>query len=987
MNDTPSTGSPEPWRVRLLGTFQVERNGKAAAFRTKKTASLLAYLVYYRGRRVSKDLLIDALWPEADSEKGRHSLRVALSSLRQTFETPDWNPAEHIWSDRDSIELSESGFVTDVKDFHSYLKQAKTADSDQLAWLGKALDLYQGTFLPSFGDEWILPQALEIEETYAQAAAEFVVLAAQQNHLAEAVARGRRAISLCANREDLHVAMMRAYAHAGQSGQALKQYEELERMLDDVWGEMPGEEAQAILDALPRRAVVAEREEKPVIAYARVVDAEAPRSSFFGRDRELQELREMLTDGGVRVVTLFGLGGSGKTRLAQRCAQLLRDEFTERIWFVSLVGIEEASQLHEAILSAIDSTPVAGSDVLGSAAERIGASPALLVLDNAEQVVPAARAAIDHLRNACAGLRILSTSRIPIDAEGERLVPVTPLDLPDDFRDLVLLRNAPSVQLLVDAAQSVRPGFAVTPANAQSVHILCQRLEGIPLAIELAAAKLGTLTPAQVIASIGRRVDLSSTKEQFREQHRSLRTVIEWSLGLLTDGERASFSRLGVCRGGFNHRLAAILLGKEAEDHIQRLCRYALVGWTETTDEVRFEMLETVREIAQALLEGEDTLFDRATFDHFEYARDLCTSLEREENVQGWVAKMQADIGNIFAALESATSGMIPASLAWELALPLEFYVDRTGRAQIWIAPLDNLLLATRDDLDPVGLARAHALLAFVHYGQRDIRTTYDHYVQAIAAADQTQDTLLRIDLRTESISSTITLGAFDEAQKSLEEAIELLQGTDDFKAAASCYLNLAWVLFDRGMEEESEPVFRQALEHAERSADPVTIASALTGWACGVGQTRYQDAQPIFDRAVETWRGTGLPARLAHSWYYRGLVDYRHGKLESAVTNIERSFRLFSECGIALGQSSLTICGNTLAAMNRPADAAMSWGRAEAARRKHSMRPIPSLQKDFEKEVAKVRSAMSNLEYERAFERSADLADRTFVDLLFGSA
>lgn len=965
-----------PWRVQFLGTFRATRNGKTAAFRTKKTSSLFAYLAYYTGKRISKDLLVDSLWPEADAEKGRHSLRVALSSLRASFEAEDWDPAEFIWSDRDTIELREGGFSTDVREFWERLA-TKTA---RQASLEAAVGIYQGQFLPGFSDPWILPQALELEESYAQAVCELIDLKAED--LPSSVAIGRRALSQCPSREDLHLALMRAYARAGQSAQAVKQFEELEKMLDDTWGEMPSDEAHAILDSLPRRSspLINPKESKSVSR-----DSVTQKTFFVGRSKEVADIQEIVSQVRGRLTTLVGLGGSGKTRLGMGVQDSLYDSFNGRAWMVPMVGLEEEAELLEALLAALAPAPETGIDALAYAAAVIGNDPALLVMDNAEQFVPAVRTVVQALLGQCKRLHILVTSRVPLDLEGERLYPVLPLQLPTDYRDLQALRDSPSVQLLVDAAQAVRPGFAVTPANAQSILLLTQKLEGIPLAIELAAAKLGSLTPAQVIASIGRRSDLGTTSPGIREQHRSLRTVVEWSLGLLTEEERRGFAILGVCRGGFNVDLGRLLLGADADDEVHRLCRCSLVGWHEVSDQVRFEMLETVREMAEQLL-GESPEVEQAAIEgHFRFALELTTSAERDVDFSSWAAKITTDTGNVLAAIESATSRRVPVNKAWELVLPLQDYVDRMGRPQIWLGPFKGLLEATQADLDATAAARAHMLLADTLYGLRNIRPCFEQYVLAAKAADDSGDRLLRITTRTESISAAITLGAFDYAQKALEEAIQLLpESGEDPRSAAMCHLNLAWVIFDKGNEAAAEPAFIEAVHHAERSGDKAAIAAALTGLGCAVGHTRYEDSLLIFERARSLWTETEMPSRLAHWYYNRALIDYRHGHIDSALEHLYRSYATYVENGVALGQSALTIGGNIFAAAGRFEGAAHCWGRADLARERQGMLMIPFMKRDYEREAPKVTAKLTGVQIEEARQRSKGLSDQGFMELIF---
>jgi tetratricopeptide (TPR) repeat protein len=534
----------------------------------------------------------------------------------------------------------------------------------------------------------------------------------------------------------------------------------------------------------------------------------------------------------------------------------------------------------------------------------------------------------------------------------------------------------------------VRPGFAVTPANAQSVLLLCQRLDGIPLALELAAAKLSTLSPAQVIASIGRRIDLATDRPAVPERHRSLEAVLDWSLGLLADEEREAFACLSVCRGGLNSQLATELLGERADDYLFRLCKCSLLGWSETSDEVRFAMLETVREMAAQLLAANGALRAQAVERHFTYVHRLCTAvneLSDERKRAEWVETVVAESGNVLAALESASEGGIEAERAWEMALTLALFIERRGRPQMWVGPLTTLLQATSAELQPATSAKAHLLLSRAFYGLRDIRATYDLNIKAIEAADRSGDPWLRIDTRAELATPAITIGAFPEAQKALEEATELLPLVSDPAAAARCYLNLGWVVFDGGMESDSEPIFRQAYELAQQSDDNSTLGSATVGLACAIGHTRYEEARPLFEHALSLWSAAGVPGLLAHCYYFRALIDYRHGKLDEALANVTKAVVTFVDNGIALGQTPLTVSGNLMAGLGRFKDAASCWGKAEAARRRHGMLMLPTVNRDYERELARARAALSPAELQLALDNAAKLSDEGLAERLFG--
>ncbi len=970
----------------MLGGLKVQREETVACFRTKKTASLLAYLAYYADRSISKELLAEALWPDVDGIKGRQSLRMAVSSIRAALEQPDWNSRVFVLSDRDTIEVAATGFWTDARVFRDLVGANSVED------LLQAVDLYRGPLLAGFTDDWILPQSLELEELYSQAVCRLVQLLSDSNRLPAAVSAGRAALSLCPTREELHIALIRAYGNAGQSAAAVKQYEELERMLDEQWGESPSDEAKAVLEGIPKGGASIAGTDPSLDPHGNLpwIDASASLSEstpFFGRENEVAELKQMLSpQGGPRLVTLIGLGGMGKTRLAQRLAFHLKGEFLGRVWFVTLAGVLEAERMLEVLLESIGKRSPRGADALGSVSAAIGDAAALLVLDNVEQIAQEAKLAAARLIADCARLKILVTSRIALDAEGERPVQVTPLPLPTDYRELAALRSSPSVQMLVDAAQSVRPGFGVTPANALSVLLLCSKLEGIPLAIELAAAKLATLTPAQVLASIGRRVDLVSDKAALPKGHQSLRTVAEWSIGLLEDQERLAFAKLSVCRGGFNIELARAILGESAEPLLQKFCRSSLIGWKETAEEVRFEMLETLREIAAETLGVATPAHREAAKKHWSYVKSLCSdfdSLETESERKVWAARLNADCDNVLSVLESGLAGLIEPQGTWEVAWELTYFIERRGRPHVWIAPLTSLLRATESELSSHWKARAHRVLARAFQYKRDVSSAYAHTMQSIEHADRTDDVTLRIRNRVSLSVMAQLRGDFEEARQAARAAIELQQDDPQPDLAASCQIQLGWAYFHECKEAEAEEEFRQAVALAEGTGQAATLGVALTGLACATAGHDYDAAQPLFDRAMAVLDEEEVPLRTAQTLCIKAWADYRNGNHVAALSNVVKGFRKFKEADVGFGQLQLMVCGYVLSGSGRIADAAKFWGAAFGAVRRFGMVLLPSLKRDYEQERKRAIAALAVRDLELALERSVRLSEEDLIEHL----
>lgn len=982
----------EPWRVRLFGEFRAERHGRKAIFGLKKAANLLAHLVFHLGETVSKERLVESFWPDSDSEKGRHSLRMAASSLRSALAAPDWNPEVHLPSTRDTLEASSCGFVTDVQEFRAHLAAANSIEdpSSKACHLRAATGLYVGPLLDGFAEEWIYPQSLPLEESFAQAACELILIQAQEGDLAGAAGLGKRAIALCPTREDLHVALMRAYALAGETSMAIQQYEELERMVDETWGEEPGKAAREVLESLPRTAIAHVRAdtiapESPSPGFASKPPTR--RAAFFGREAELGLVRQQLaSEDGFRLITLIGLGGFGKTRIAEEARIESFDSFERRSWMVSLLGCRNEDEVQEALMAPFEGLPQRVSDPVQVVGARIGSQPGLLVIDNCEQVLREASAVVEALLANCPKLRILATSRVPFGLPYELAVPVGGLPVPSEGTDLETLLDSPIVRLLANAAQCVRPGFAVTPDNARGVQALCAMLEGIPLAVELAAAQLGTLSPAELVGAIGRRTDLADNDRRIESRHRHLRSVLEWSVHQLPAEEQKALAKLSVCRGSFERDLAEAILGSRSDKALNHLSSSSLVSWSERSDTLRFCLLETVRELGQRLLEKDAKAKKDACAALVRWATHLTEGIHQVEShseASLWAELVSTETVNVLAALQACVDGVVEPEEAWKLAFPLVQLCEYRGWAQPWIRAIESLLEATRERLSQATLSQAHATLRLLYYNLRDIRNAHRHITSAVRAADEDGSPLLRGRCRSSFSVTASLLGQFEEAQRAATEAMELLLVAGEPVSAARSALFYGWVVFDRGDEVESEPFFRRALELGESSGDTETIGSSLLGLACSVGHRSHPDAQPIFDRALEQMQELGKPGQLGHFYFYRSLIDYRHGRFQAAMEGFAESVKAFTGARIALGQTPLTIGGTILAALGRYDDAALCWGRAEALRESHGMTMFPTQQRDFDREFPKVQKALSEEGLRRSMRAARSATDEEIREMI----
>ncbi|WP_254910207.1 ATP-binding protein [Micromonospora sp. NBS 11-29] len=474
-------------------------------------------------------------------------------------------------------------------------------------------------------------------------------------------------------RERLAALHLRTLAAAGRPAEALAGYERVRARLADELGVDPSPELRAAHLALLRGEVG-----PPPEPAVRRGNLRAALTTFVGRDEDLRRLTGLLA--GNRLVTLIGPGGAGKTRLASVAAGRLADGLPGGTWLVELAPITDPADVPRAVLDALGRRERAREnarstyrDTLGRLVDAIGTNEMLIVLDNCEHVVDAAARLAEEVLGRCPGLRVLATSREPLGIVGEALEPVPPLRLPPPDATPGDAVAYPSVQLLRDRAVAVRAGFAVTGDNVADVVEICRRLDGLPLAIELAAARLRTLSPRQVVAGLDDRFRLlTGGSRTALPRHRTLRAVVDWSWGLLTDDERRLAERLAVFPASVTATAVALLDALVDKSLLQ------VVG------DGRFRMLETIREYGLERLAAAGAAA-QARAAHAAYFRDLVATAEPHLRTAGqlpWLRLLSAERENIIGALHFACdAGDADTALriGAGLALPLTIWGDDGG--------------------------------------------------------------------------------------------------------------------------------------------------------------------------------------------------------------------------------------------------------------------------------------------------------------------
>jgi predicted ATPase/class 3 adenylate cyclase len=654
---------------------------------------------------------------------------------------------------------------------------------------------------------------------------------------------------------------------------------------------------------------------------------------FFGRERERAQLEKLLGAEEARLVTLMGPGGSGKTRLALEVARQLVQEWRGAIWFVPLADLHEAKRIPEAIGQALQLAPSAGEEPLEQVAAALGEEPALLLLDNLEHLLPEGASRVQALIERVPALTCLATSRRRLNLSGERVFFVSPLPVPadeemrrwggeevkphaGDDHPLTpspphLLLEVPSVQLFVDRAQAIRPEFVLTEGNAAAVAALCRRLEGLPLALELAAARAAVLTPEQMLAQLERGLGvLASRQADAAARHRSLRGALEWSYRLLDPTLQRFFVGLSVFQGGWSLEAAEAVSGEPlALDFLEQLRECSLVLAEAALNgpagdvEMRFRLLEALREYGREQQgEEERAGWERRHAEHFlAWAEQASKELLQGRDQQAWLERLEVEHDNLRAALDWAIERG-EATIGLRLAVALEVFWKRrsylTEARERFAA-----VLALSDPSEPgEGAAgtggRASPTLR--------AGTRAEGFTSSAPAPGASSPLGL---LRARALLNAGVLawrqGDYGPARTLLEESLLLQRSLDNPGGVAAALSTLGAVAFSQGDFDASREFGAQALAIARELGPPRSIAVELHNLA-NVARARcdYATASSLYTESLAISRELGDRYDVAYCLHGLGLVGYCQGDWGSTRGYWEECLAIRREVGDRVGTS-----------------------------------------------------------------------------------
>jgi non-specific serine/threonine protein kinase len=861
---------------------------------------------------------MDLLWPGSDRGAASNNLRQALHAARRALD-----PAEgcrYLASQEEHLVLCPSGELwVDVEAFEEAATTARRSGNP--AAYRAALDLYPGELLPADRyEEWAEGRHRELRQLYVALLAELADLHEVRGEYGAAVETLRRVLAQEPANEEAHAALMRLYALRERPAEARAQYERLREILYREFGAEPGAPTRRLREEIAAEEFTSHQTVAAAPAQEQAPDASkhnlpAPRDNFVGREREILAIKRALAM--TRLLTLTGAGGSGKTRLALEVATDLIGAYPDGVWLVELAGLSEGELVPQEVARALRVRERPGRPLTDTLAEALREKEMLLVVDNCEHLVEAVVRLLDALLTSCPRLRMLATSRETLNMEGEAVWRVSSLTVPDTDRlpSSGELTCYDAVRLFLDRARLRQPDFELTSENGGAVAKVCGRLEGMPLAIELATARVGTLGVEEVAEKLQDSLGLLSAGPRTAPpRHRTMRATLEWSYGLLCKPERNLYGRLSVFAGGWTLEAAECVGSDGIEENglldlLGRLVEKSLVVEATEDGRARYRMLEPVRQHAHEKLE-ENGEAEALRHRHAEYF--LALAEEAEPKLKGagqeaWLKRLEREHVNLRAALSWALdSGEAELGLRLAGALGEFWYVrGHYGEGRRWL----EAALALGATSSTSARAKALSQAGYIASGQGD-------YESSVTFGEESLAIYRSLGFKASSATALYTLAVLavyrnelERASTLTEEAIALQREISDRVGVARSLLLLGGVALLRHDYDEAMALQEETLALAQEIKDGFAVALSLgVGALASLGRGDHRQTRVLSEESLKLSQQLGMPYGIANYLHTAACLASAEGQPVRSARLWGAAEALFEEVGRVLSPGELHI-------------------------------------------------------------------------------
>ncbi len=900
--------------ISLFGPLHVTLDGTPVTeFKTNKVQALLAYLAVEADRAHERESLAGLLWADQPEEAARVNLRASLHRLRQAIHAAE--ESSFLLLTRETVQFNlESDHALDVRTFLALLQACAEHQHDRVETcplcherLKQAAALYRGDFLAGLTlsdsvafDEWVVVKREMLRRKALDALTGLAAFHERRGEYESAQRYALRQIELEPWRELAYRQLMRALALNGQRTEALTHYDQCREVLAKELGVEPEAETVALVVQIRTGPLTPAHELPPG-------NLPVPLTRFIGREQEMAEVKQLLAT--THLLTLTGPGGVGKTRLALQVAAEVSGDYADGVWLVELAALAQPPQAPQAVATALNMCEESQRPLLATLSDCLRDKQLLLVLDNCEHLIQACAELADRLLRVAPRLRILATSRESLHITGERVYQALPLRVPDiaaaNRMTLAELTQYESVRLFMDRAASVQSNLTITSAAASAVAQICYHLDGIPLAIELAAARVNVLPIEQIAMRLDERFRLlTGGSRTALPRQQTLLALIDWSYDWLSPAEQALFNRLSVFRGGCALEAMETVCACKQVQHAEivqvltQLAEKSLIRMDERSGEPRYLMLETVRQYGQDKLKalGEAENMHRL---HSEYFLRLAKEAEAQLSgaaQQAWLARLELEHDNLRMALEWSLNH--EPGIGLQLAGALGPFWDVRG---YFTEGLETLECALSGAGDEQKLWQAKAL----------------HWAGKLAARQGDYERAQ--ELETRSLELHRELGHQAGIAHSLDGLGQLAWFQSDYATAWRHYWaslsvqreladprGIATALNSLGQLARAQDdyaaarrLYQESLSISQEIADPRGMAFSLNGlgviaWAKGDDAT----AQRLLEEALSLQRQVGDRPGLAHSLNNLGKVAWARGDYDTAQCLYEESLVIERELG-----------------------------------------------------------------------------------------